>query len=61
MPPRPRNQDRPVTYAVVADVKRLVKLNYNAQQIANQLGRSRISIYNIVRLHDIPLGKKKKT
>lgn len=61
MPTRPRNQDRPITPAVVADVKRLVKLNYNAQQIANQLGRSKISIYNIVRLYGIPLGQKKKS
>ena len=61
MPARPRNQDRPITPAVVADVRRLVKLNYNAQQIANQLGRSKISIYNIVRLYNIPLGKKKNS
>jgi hypothetical protein len=60
MPIRPRNQDRPITPAVVADVKRFAKLKYTAQQIANQIGRSKISVYNITRLYNISLGYKKR-
>lgn len=59
MPIRPRNHDRPITPATVAEVKKLAKLRYTAQQIAYQIGRSKISVYNIAKLYNISLGNNK--
>lgn len=53
-----RNHDKPITKNVINEVIKLVKLNYNAQQIANRLGRSKNSIYNITRLYRIDLQKR---
>lgn len=52
---RPKNQDRPITKVLVDQVKRLANMGYNAEKIASQVGRSKISIYNIVRLNHIKL------
>ncbi|WP_162796051.1 hypothetical protein [Pedobacter nanyangensis] len=53
-----RNHDKPITQNIINEVMKLVKLNYNAQEIANRLGRSKNSIYNITRQHRIDLQKK---
>lgn len=53
-----RNHDKPITKNVINEVIKLIKLNYNAQEIANRLGRSKNSIYNITRQHRIDLQKK---
>ena len=58
---RPRYQDQPITHTLIQQVKRLAAMGYNAAKIATQLGRSKISIYNIVRLNNIKLGGNKKS
>jgi hypothetical protein len=57
---KPRNHDKPINQTTINEVAKLAKQGYSATQIANRLGRTPNSIYNILRQHRIDLSKKNR-